>query len=126
MEAAANERILAEIFLIIRSRFCPDPIWRLKLREDCRPPRCWHCSKPEIAANLQRYLSTPVFGLHRRRSCGSRAGGALKNIFAIAAGAGDGLGLGDNSKAALVTRALAEMVRLGTKDGRRTANILRF
>jgi glycerol-3-phosphate dehydrogenase (NAD(P)+) len=48
---------------------------------------------------------------------GIELGGALKNVFAIAAGAGDGLGLGDNSKAALVTRSLAEMVRLGTKMG---------
>ncbi len=44
-------------------------------------------------------------------------GGALKNVFAIAAGASDGLGLGDNSKAALVTRALAELIRLGTAMG---------
>jgi len=41
----------------------------------------------------------------------------LKNVFAIAAGASDGLGLGDNTKAALVTRSLAEMIRLGTAMG---------
>ncbi len=44
-------------------------------------------------------------------------GGALKNVFAIAAGASDGLELGDNSKSALVTRSLAEMIRLGTAMG---------
>jgi glycerol-3-phosphate dehydrogenase (NAD(P)+) len=44
-------------------------------------------------------------------------GGALKNIFAIAAGIGDGLGLGDNSKAALITRSLAELIRLGSALG---------
>jgi glycerol-3-phosphate dehydrogenase (NAD(P)+) len=44
-------------------------------------------------------------------------GGALKNVFAVAAGIGDGLGLGDNSKAALVTRSLAELVRLGVAMG---------
>jgi glycerol-3-phosphate dehydrogenase (NAD(P)+) len=44
-------------------------------------------------------------------------GGALKNIFALAAGVSDGLGLGDNAKAALVTRALAELVRLGGAMG---------
>ena len=48
---------------------------------------------------------------------GVELGGALKNIYAIAAGISDGLGLGDNAKAALVTRSLAEMIRLGTRLG---------
>jgi glycerol-3-phosphate dehydrogenase (NAD(P)+) len=44
-------------------------------------------------------------------------GGALKNVFAVAAGISDGLGLGDNAKAALVTRSLAELVRFGVAMG---------
>lgn len=48
---------------------------------------------------------------------GVELGGALKNIMAIAAGVCDGLGFGDNSKAALVTRAIAEMRRLGVAGG---------
>src|SRR6185312_12201510 len=44
-------------------------------------------------------------------------GGALKNVFAIAAGISDGLRLGDNAKAALVTRSLAELVRFGVAMG---------
>ena len=50
---------------------------------------------------------------------GIQLGGALKNVFAIAAGISDGLGLGENAKAALVTRSLAEMTRLGTAMGGR-------
>jgi glycerol-3-phosphate dehydrogenase (NAD(P)+) len=50
---------------------------------------------------------------------GIELGGALKNVFALAAGISDGLGLGDNSKAALVTRSLAEMVRIGLALGGR-------
>ena len=50
---------------------------------------------------------------------GVEFGGALKNIYAIAAGCADGLGLGDNANAALLTRALAEMVRVGTTLGAR-------
>ena len=76
------------------------------------------CSKRDCAADLQKYLGTPRFRVYTGEELpGIELGGALKNVFAIAAGAGDGLGLGDNSKAALVTRALAEMVRLGTKMG---------
>jgi glycerol-3-phosphate dehydrogenase (NAD(P)+) len=48
---------------------------------------------------------------------GVQLGGALKNIFAIAAGVSDGLGLGENARAAIVTRSLAEMTRLGVAMG---------
>jgi glycerol-3-phosphate dehydrogenase (NAD(P)+) len=50
---------------------------------------------------------------------GVEYGGSLKNIYAIAAGCCDGLKLGDNAKAALLTRALAEMVRVGAALGAR-------
>jgi glycerol-3-phosphate dehydrogenase (NAD(P)+) len=46
-------------------------------------------------------------------------GGALKNVVAIAAGVGDGLGFGDNSKAALITRGIVEIRRLGVASGAR-------
>lgn len=76
------------------------------------------CTQPAIAAELQDALGTRRFRIYTGDElAGIELGGALKNVFAIAAGAGDGLGLGDNSKAALVTRSLAEMVRLGTKMG---------
>ena len=76
------------------------------------------CTETDCAAKLQTCLGTARFRIYTGTDvAGIELGGALKNIFAIAAGAGDGLGLGDNSKAALVTRALTEMVRLGTKMG---------
>ena len=59
--------------------------------------------------NLRIYTSTDLVGVE--------LGGALKNVIAIAAGFCDGLGLGDNSKAALITRGLAEMARLGILMG---------
>jgi glycerol-3-phosphate dehydrogenase (NAD(P)+) len=65
--------------------------------------------KREVAAllrsdNLRAYTSRDLVGVE--------LGGAVKNVFAIAAGASDGLGFGDNARAALVTRALAESARL--------------
>ena len=50
---------------------------------------------------------------------GVELGGAIKNVVAVAAGVGDGLGYGDNAKAALITRGLAEMRRLGVACGAR-------
>jgi glycerol-3-phosphate dehydrogenase (NAD(P)+) len=72
----------------------------------------------DCAATLQRVLGTPRFRIYSSADVISiELGGALKNVFAIAAGISDGLGLGDNSKAALITRSLAELVRLGQAMG---------
>jgi glycerol-3-phosphate dehydrogenase (NAD(P)+) len=76
------------------------------------------CTEAQRATELQACLGRPRFRVYTGEElAGIELGGALKNVFAIAAGASDGLGLGDNSKAALVTRALAEMIRLGTAMG---------
>ncbi len=73
---------------------------------------------PEAAAQVQRLFSRPTFRVYTSRDVlGVELGGALKNVIAIAAGVGDGLGFGDNSKAALVTRAIVEMRRLGSACG---------
>jgi len=72
----------------------------------------------DCAASLQGVLGSPRFRIYTSRDVVSvELGGALKNVFAIAAGISDGLGLGDNSKAALVIRSLAELVRLGVAMG---------
>lgn len=76
------------------------------------------CSETALAAELQGYLGSARFRIYTGDELnGIELGGALKNIFAIAAGVSDGLGLGDNTKAALLTRSLAEMIRLGTAMG---------
>jgi len=78
------------------------------------------CANAEAAQRLQRVFTTNFFRAYTNDDvAGVELGGALKNIFAVAAGVSDGLGLGDNTKAALVTRALAEMVRLGVALGGR-------
>ena len=71
-----------------------------------------------LAQKLQRAFTAPFFRAYTSDDiAGVELGGALKNIFALAAGASDGLGLGDNAKAAMVTRALVELGRLGTALG---------
>jgi glycerol-3-phosphate dehydrogenase (NAD(P)+) len=76
------------------------------------------CDDGESAARLQTALGSPRFRVYTSLDVVSvELGGALKNVFAIAAGISDGLGLGDNAKAALVTRSLAELVRFGVAMG---------
>ena len=71
-----------------------------------------------LAAALQRRLGTREFRLYANRDViGVEVGGALKNVMAIATGIADGLGLGENARAALVTRGLAEMTRLAVALG---------
>jgi len=75
---------------------------------------------PAVLARLQEVFSLPTFRPYTSDDvAGIQLGGALKNIFAIAAGVSDGFGMGDNAKAALVTRSLAEMMRLGVALGGR-------
>jgi glycerol-3-phosphate dehydrogenase (NAD(P)+) len=72
----------------------------------------------ELAAYFQELFNQPLFRVYTSTDIvGVELGGALKNVIAIAAGISDGLGFGDNSKAALITRGLAELVRLGTAAG---------
>ncbi len=74
-----------------------------------------------LAILLQELFTFPHFRSYTSDDlAGIEFGGAVKNVYAIAAGMAHGLGLGDNAVAALVTRALAEMTRLGTALGGRT------
>ena len=69
-------------------------------------------------AQVQAVFSQPAFRVYTSTDLlGVELGGALKNVIAIAAGISDGLGFGDNSKAALVTRAIVEVRRLGIACG---------
>jgi glycerol-3-phosphate dehydrogenase (NAD(P)+) len=75
-------------------------------------------SDAELAKALQGALATPTFRLYTQRDVtGVELGGALKNVMAIAAGIADGLELGPNARAALLTRGLAELTRLGVALG---------
>jgi glycerol-3-phosphate dehydrogenase (NAD(P)+) len=82
-------------------------------------------SKAVVACNNYRYLrlltdvfSTPCFKVYENPDLtGTELGGALKNVIAIMAGIGDGLGFGANTKSAVITRGLHEMIRIGVLMG---------
>lgn len=75
-----------------------------------------------LASRVQQMFSTPRFRVYTSDDVlGVQLGGALKNVIAIAVGVSDGLGFGDNTRAALITRGLTEMTRLGTALGATTA-----
>lgn len=68
---------------------------------------------------------SPVFRVYTTPDMlGVELGAALKNVIALAAGTADGLGYGDNTKAALITRGIAEISRLGVKMGARMETFL--
>ena len=72
----------------------------------------------KTAEYLQSVFVSPVFRVYISPDMlGIELGGALKNVIALAAGTADGLGYGDNTKAALITRGIAEIARLGIKMG---------
>jgi glycerol-3-phosphate dehydrogenase (NAD(P)+) len=73
---------------------------------------------PDVAGQIQRLFVNETFRVYTLDDVvGVELGGALKNVIAIAAGIGDGMGFGDNTKAALMTRGIAEITRLGVALG---------
>ncbi|NJD67737.1 MAG: NAD(P)-dependent glycerol-3-phosphate dehydrogenase [candidate division NC10 bacterium] len=77
-------------------------------------------AEASVATRAQSLLSTPTFRVYAGTDpLGVELGGAIKNVIAIAAGIVDGLGLGHNALAALITRGLREMTRLGVAMGGR-------
>jgi glycerol-3-phosphate dehydrogenase (NAD(P)+) len=73
---------------------------------------------PDASAMVQRAFSTPAFRVYTTDDVrGVEVAGAVKNVMAVATGIAEGLGLGLNPRAALITRGLAEMTRLGVALG---------
>jgi glycerol-3-phosphate dehydrogenase (NAD(P)+) len=83
------------------------------------------CTHTDTAARLQETFNTGTFRVYTNPDVvGCEIGGAFKNVLAIAAGIADGLGLGDNTKATVMTRGLAEMARFSVKFGAKPLTFL--
>ncbi|MFO6465908.1 NAD(P)H-dependent glycerol-3-phosphate dehydrogenase [Jannaschia sp. KMU-145] len=83
------------------------------------------CADDAVGATLQTRLATPVLRVYRSTdTIGVELGGALKNVVAIPCGAAIGAGLGDSARAALMTRGMAEMMRLAAAMGARTETLM--
>ena len=82
-------------------------------------------NSPSLADEVGHYLHHGNFRAYTSEDIiGVEVGGALKNVLAIASGAADGLGFGANARAALITRGLAEIIRLGTAMGGQTETFM--
>lgn len=83
------------------------------------------CRDETTGKRLQEVFHAPMFRVYSNADVqGCEIGGALKNVIAIAAGMADGLGFGDNTKATVMTRGLAEMARFGVKFGAQPLTLL--
>ncbi|MDL2279396.1 NAD(P)-dependent glycerol-3-phosphate dehydrogenase [Desulfovibrio sp. OttesenSCG-928-G11] len=83
------------------------------------------CADAGLGRKLRELFSTPLFRVYSGTDLtGVEVGGAFKNVMAIAAGLCDGLNLGANARAALITRSLAEMCRLGVAMGAREGTFM--
>ena len=114
---ATMDQVLAEVLprrVAERSTYLSGPSFALEVGLDL-PTAVTVASRSEEAANAaQQLFQTESFRVYTNRDVvGVELGGALKNVIAIASGVVDGLGFGSNTRAALITRGLAEMARLG-------------
>lgn len=119
-------QVLAEVLPATEARICAmsGPNLALEIAQGLPASSVVAAEDEQVSARVIEMLSTRSFRLYRNRDViGVELCGALKNIIAIAAGAAERLGFGDNGKAGLITRGLAEITRLGIAAG---ANPLTF
>ena len=113
--------VLSEIFGAARAKrhaFLSGPTFALEVARGLPAAVTVAASVAQIAVEVQGILNTQSLRVYTSTDVvGVQMGGVIKNIIAIAAGISDGLGLGHNARAALVTRGLAEMTRLAVRMG---------
>ena len=98
--------------------FLSGPSFAREVSQDMPTAVVAAAQRDSVAQQVQKIFSTDTFRVYTHTDIiGVELGGAMKNVIALAAGVADGLGFGYNTRAALITRGLAEMTRLGVKLG---------
>ena len=101
-----------------RHAFLSGPTFALEVAKGLPAAVTAASAAPTVARKVQQSLGSPEFRVYTSTDVvGVQLGGVIKNVIAIAAGVSDGLDLGHNARAALITRGLAEMTRLAVKMG---------
>ncbi|CAN5867256.1 NAD(P)H-dependent glycerol-3-phosphate dehydrogenase [soil metagenome] len=115
---ALMSEVFAECLPQVRFSALSGPSFAAEVCEG-QPTAVVAATRDEATARAaQQVFATPVFRVYRNRDVrGVELAGALKNVIAVAAGIAEGLGLGHNPRAALITRGLAEITRLGLAMG---------
>lgn len=124
---ALMSRVVAEELPHMASRYAilSGPSFAREVVEGLPTAIVLGCADASLAAMLRHELSSSMFRVYSNPDVtGVECGGALKNVMALAAGMADGLGFGHNSRAALITRGLAEMSRLGVALGGNAATFM--
>jgi glycerol-3-phosphate dehydrogenase (NAD(P)+) len=105
-----------------RSAFLSGPSFAREVAEEQPTAVAVAAENLDVAARIQELFSTEYFRVYTNQDVvGVEIGGAIKNVIALAAGVADGLGFNNNARAALITRGLAEMARLGDALGAQEA-----
>jgi len=114
------DEVLADVLASVGARctYLSGPSFALEVGMEHPTAVTIASTDPEAARRAQEAFQTPYFRVYTSSDVrGVELGGSLKNVIAIAAGVVDGLGFGNNTRAALITRGLAEMTRLGVAAG---------
>jgi hypothetical protein len=123
------DQVYADIFparIAARATFLSGPTFAAEIAGGMPSAIVLAGRDPETTAMVQRALSTDRFRTYSTDDVvGVLVGGAIKNVIAIAAGVSDGLGFGSNARAALITRGLAEITRIGVAMGAEAGDLRR-
>src|SRR5881296_3081937 len=120
--------VLADIFGVRRSErhaFLSGPTFAVEIARGLPAAVTVAAYRDDVVETVQETLGTQSLRVYSSKDViGVQMGGVIKNVIAIAAGISDGLGLGLNARAALITRGLAELTRLGLALGGRTETFM--